>query len=148
MRRPFDQAHRIPFGREQRLQIPLQVRIRHRCLLPPSSGFADPSFHSGSLSRELFDPSLNRLPIRSREHRYLTDATRADLERFCSHIQAPLLLIQFFPHDLVLLLCRHASILSYFLIEWKLFAAEASFFLMIRRPPRSTLFPYTTLFRS
>src|ERR1039457_3947767 len=26
--------------------------------------------------------------------------------------------------------------------------AEALFFLMIRRPPRSTLFPYTTLFRS
>src|SRR5260221_134098 len=26
--------------------------------------------------------------------------------------------------------------------------AHASFFLMIRRPPRSTLFPYTTLFRS
>src|SRR2546423_9609871 len=25
---------------------------------------------------------------------------------------------------------------------------EAFFFLMIRRPPRSTLFPYTTLFRS
>src|SRR4029434_11359628 len=25
---------------------------------------------------------------------------------------------------------------------------ECSFFLMIRRPPRSTLFPYTTLFRS
>src|SRR3712207_1781023 len=25
---------------------------------------------------------------------------------------------------------------------------SASFFLMIRRPPRSTLFPYTTLFRS
>src|ERR1017187_6823223 len=25
---------------------------------------------------------------------------------------------------------------------------EAIFFLMIRRPPRSTLFPYTTLFRS
>src|SRR3989442_655285 len=25
---------------------------------------------------------------------------------------------------------------------------RASFFLMIRRPPRSTLFPYTTLFRS
>src|SRR3990172_12885398 len=24
----------------------------------------------------------------------------------------------------------------------------ASFFLMVRRPPRSTLFPYTTLFRS
>src|SRR3989440_188618 len=27
-------------------------------------------------------------------------------------------------------------------------AVTASFFLMIRRPPRSTLFPYTTLFRS
>ena len=26
--------------------------------------------------------------------------------------------------------------------------AETFFFLMIRRPPRSTLFPYTTLFRS
>src|ERR1039457_7605533 len=26
--------------------------------------------------------------------------------------------------------------------------AESVFFLMIRRPPRSTLFPYTTLFRS
>src|SRR5256885_10870723 len=26
--------------------------------------------------------------------------------------------------------------------------ARAVFFLMIRRPPRSTLFPYTTLFRS
>src|ERR1039458_6771869 len=28
------------------------------------------------------------------------------------------------------------------------FANSESFFLMIRRPPRSTLFPYTTLFRS
>src|SRR3712207_9294040 len=27
-------------------------------------------------------------------------------------------------------------------------ADESFFFLMIRRPPRSTLFPYTTLFRS
>src|SRR6266478_9368865 len=29
-----------------------------------------------------------------------------------------------------------------------LVALDAFFFLMIRRPPRSTLFPYTTLFRS
>src|ERR1035437_4672416 len=29
-----------------------------------------------------------------------------------------------------------------------LFLTHAFFFLMIRRPPRSTLFPYTTLFRS
>src|SRR5947207_13958266 len=33
--------------------------------------------------------------------------------------------------------CPHRSFSSYFF-----------FFLMIRRPPRSTLFPYTTLFRS
>src|SRR3712207_8841672 len=30
----------------------------------------------------------------------------------------------------------------------KLMAVNIFFFLMIRRPPRSTLFPYTTLFRS
>src|SRR6266542_5711614 len=35
-------------------------------------------------------------------------------------------------------------LLSYIL----LFALFLFFFLMIRRPPRSTLFPYTTLFRS
>src|SRR6478736_7361510 len=29
-----------------------------------------------------------------------------------------------------------------------MFSAALFFFLMIRRPPRSTLFPYTTLFRS
>src|SRR3712207_9377526 len=32
--------------------------------------------------------------------------------------------------------------------DWKVHAPFLSFFLMIRRPPRSTLFPYTTLFRS
>src|SRR2546430_628846 len=35
------------------------------------------------------------------------------------------------------------SHLSCDILSWPLF-----FFLMIRRPPRSTLFPYTTLFRS
>src|SRR5258708_37627068 len=30
----------------------------------------------------------------------------------------------------------------------ELYVASRFFFLMIRRPPRSTLFPYTTLFRS
>src|ERR1039457_1928372 len=34
-----------------------------------------------------------------------------------------------------------------YLVWFHLFVG-ASFFLMIRRPPRSTLFPYTTLFRS
>src|SRR3990170_6258323 len=33
-------------------------------------------------------------------------------------------------------------------MEWVLFVFFFVFFLMIRRPPRSTLFPYTTLFRS
>src|SRR3712207_7049876 len=31
---------------------------------------------------------------------------------------------------------------------WSLWSYHFFFFLMIRRPPRSTLFPYTTLFRS
>src|SRR5438876_7760909 len=38
-----------------------------------------------------------------------------------------------------------------FSIKYIIFASESYpyfFFLMIRRPPRSTLFPYTTLFRS
>src|SRR2546428_4173640 len=33
-------------------------------------------------------------------------------------------------------------------LEVRLIALIIFFFLMIRRPPRSTLFPYTTLFRS
>src|SRR5256885_9560265 len=35
-----------------------------------------------------------------------------------------------------------------FLLWFLLLVARLFFFLMIRRPPRSTLFPYTTLFRS
>src|SRR3712207_9584427 len=31
---------------------------------------------------------------------------------------------------------------------WRVVKSYCVFFLMIRRPPRSTLFPYTTLFRS
>src|SRR5437588_9878413 len=37
--------------------------------------------------------------------------------------------------------------LSFFCYGW-FFIFSFFFFLMIRRPPRSTLFPYTTLFRS
>src|SRR5258706_3863023 len=37
---------------------------------------------------------------------------------------------------------QHLSAISRFVFS------DAFFFLMIRRPPRSTLFPYTTLFRS
>src|SRR5258708_40284236 len=33
-------------------------------------------------------------------------------------------------------------------MKWPLLVSSLLFFLMIRRPPRSTLFPYTTLFRS
>src|SRR2546430_13605903 len=40
-------------------------------------------------------------------------------------------------------LCLHRDIIcTYFVLQ------NFFFFLMIRRPPRSTLFPYTTLFRS
>src|SRR5688572_33341882 len=42
-------------------------------------------------------------------------------------------------------MCRH-SISCYVLCH--LPSSCSFFFLMIRRPPRSTLFPYTTLFRS
>src|SRR5215208_8073646 len=37
---------------------------------------------------------------------------------------------------------------SFFLVAWFVSCGFCFFFLMIRRPPRSTLFPYTTLFRS
>src|SRR3989442_10993029 len=40
----------------------------------------------------------------------------------------------------------HYALCSF--IEYALFHFLFFFFLMIRRPPRSTLFPYTTLFRS
>src|SRR6266496_6286207 len=40
------------------------------------------------------------------------------------------------PCTVSLAICLDAAVVSFF------------FFLMIRRPPRSTLFPYTTLFRS
>src|SRR2546428_2321312 len=33
-------------------------------------------------------------------------------------------------------------------VKWNIKKLNLFFFLMIRRPPRSTLFPYTTLFRS
>src|SRR6478609_8323507 len=44
----------------------------------------------------------------------------------------------------------HSTIFLAFLFEFKLpfLSIILFFFLMIRRPPRSTLFPYTTLFRS
>src|SRR3712207_1236501 len=40
------------------------------------------------------------------------------------------------------------SSLYFFYKEYNLNSSVDFFFLMIRRPPRSTLFPYTTLFRS
>src|SRR5713226_10002334 len=42
----------------------------------------------------------------------------------------------------------HADYFDFERIEALKPALESFFFLMIRRPPRSTLFPYTTLFRS
>src|SRR5690606_40837582 len=40
------------------------------------------------------------------------------------------------------------SVYFHFYILSSIFCLSHFFFLMIRRPPRSTLFPYTTLFRS
>src|SRR2546421_13011976 len=47
-------------------------------------------------------------------------------------------------------MCRHGKDHSpIFCTHWNFSRSTmAVFFLMIRRPPRSTLFPYTTLFRS
>src|SRR5258708_2487024 len=41
-----------------------------------------------------------------------------------------------------------SPVLNYYCISWPFGSVIRFFFLMIRRPPRSTLFPYTTLFRS
>src|SRR5438876_12439611 len=46
---------------------------------------------------------------------------------------------------ITLLIISHFSFFSSFINQ---FLFLSFFFLMIRRPPRSTLFPYTTLFRS
>src|SRR2546421_4134996 len=54
-------------------------------------------------------------------------------------------------HSLVALTCvRRFSDASFLFFVYYVFFSSFSFFffLMIRRPPRSTLFPYTTLFRS
>src|SRR5256885_15062968 len=40
------------------------------------------------------------------------------------------------------------AVIFYSLYRWFTSFSFIFFFLMIRRPPRSTLFPYTTLFRS
>src|ERR1035441_11077162 len=37
---------------------------------------------------------------------------------------------------------------TFVFVDYFVFSLVSFFFLMIRRPPRSTLFPYTTLFRS
>src|SRR2546430_13539543 len=41
-----------------------------------------------------------------------------------------------------------SALSQYFDVVWGYQCCFVFFFLMIRRPPRSTLFPYTTLFRS
>src|SRR3989441_13100427 len=46
-------------------------------------------------------------------------------------------------------MCVHVSVgVSFFFQFARVLVYFLFFFLMIRRPPRSTLFPYTTLFRS
>src|SRR5260363_298258 len=52
-------------------------------------------------------------------------------------------------HRLFLLFVLHVLSVVFFLVSLLFcFFFFCVFFLMIRRPPRSTLFPYTTLFRS
>src|SRR5260370_34182658 len=53
-------------------------------------------------------------------------------------------------HLLVLFSCTHPHVVLILIFNFFYFSYLPLFFffLMIRRPPRSTLFPYTTLFRS
>src|SRR5215204_4228041 len=46
------------------------------------------------------------------------------------------------------ILNKSALFMSYVICIQLFYFSVSFFFLMIRRPPRSTLFPYTTLFRS
>src|SRR6266550_8662341 len=108
-----------PLGSNNSSRSPCKVgSVSVAFFLPPPTCRILPC--SLSLAFELFDPSLHGFPVRSRERCYLADASRADLERFCSQIQAPLLFIQFVVQDGILLLCRHALILRYFSAIWKL----------------------------
>src|SRR5258706_247066 len=50
-------------------------------------------------------------------------------------------------HDMRILVNRHVTYVSALHVS-RTHYSSTLFFLMIRRPPRSTLFPYTTLFRS
>src|SRR5260221_5489458 len=45
-------------------------------------------------------------------------------------------------------MCLNIHVLCCYCIRSQILSIFIFFFLMIRRPPRSTLFPYTTLFRS
>src|SRR5690242_21872555 len=49
-----------------------------------------------------------------------------------------------------MVVCSEADVCRVIFLMWlrAVFVLFCFFFLMIRRPPRSTLFPYTTLFRS
>src|SRR6266704_1097979 len=71
--------------------------------------------------KQLLQVLLQRFPILTRQLGYLADATIPNLERFGSQVQSPLLFIQFFPQNLILLLCRHSLTIPWFLILWKLF---------------------------
>src|SRR5277367_2958169 len=64
------------------------------------------------------------------------------IERCSDVLQNPCLLVSF---DVMLTVNFQQS---RFVEDIFMFSTERVFFLMIRRPPRSTLFPYTTLFRS
>src|SRR5262249_38806500 len=73
-----------------------------------------------------------RLLLEKKKKRHKSDNKRHKLERADNVSSTPLPL-----HTPSILYNIHSPFLSFLF-----------FFLMIRRPPRSTLFPYTTLFRS
>ena len=97
----------------------------------------------GSLRKSTIDKPLARL---TRGHR---DIFLIFLDfPFSRHIPRPSVCISHFSRFLVIDREEHTSELqSPTHISYAVFCLK-KIFLMIRRPPRSTLFPYTTLFRS
>src|ERR1039458_6695537 len=81
--------------------------------------------------RLLLEKKKNTLPIRSEEH---TSELKSLSQIVCR------LLVE---ASTSFCFCRSRAVFSFSFFSFFFF-----FFLMIRRPPRSTLFPYTTLFRS
>src|SRR5260363_222466 len=76
--------------------------------------------------------------LKKKKHSFLVMSTRPRTFSFTDHHKHRTQ--QAFINQIAVL--QHADVR-----RWRFVSLHGFFFLMIRRPPRSTLFPYTTLFR-